>query len=228
MAIPLIPAAVAGLAKLGIGAKLASALGAAKGLVGLGGAAKAAGGVGSAMKAGSMIPGVLGSTGTRMAGQGLTNAAFKGGLGKTIFGEMSKGQIASRLAPDAIFGGLAALQTPGDIGDKLVAGSASALGGGLGGLALSRAAGAKGLGEGAQLAADFGGSILGDMGGMAVGDAVMRGKDKIMGGAGQTPYERMGAEQQAQFAEQIRRQTLAGAGLVPGVRDQFMYENGLG
>ena len=226
MAFPLIPAAVAGLAKLGIGAKLASALGAAKGLVGLGGAAKAAGGVGSAMKAGAMLPGVLGSTGTRMAGQGLTNAAFKGGLGKAIFGEMGKGQIAARLAPDAIFGGLAALQTPGDIGDKLIAGSASALGGGLGGIALGRAASR--FGDGASLAADFAGSIGGDMLGMSVGDGIQRGKDKLMGGSGQTAYERMSADQQAQFAEQIRRQTLAGAGLVPGVRDQFMYENGLG
>ncbi len=191
MAIPLIPAAVAGLAKLGIGTKLASALGAAKGLIGGAGASSA----------------------TRMAGQAL-------------FGGMTKGQIAARLAPDAIFGGVAALQTPGDLGDKLIAGSASAIGGGLGGLALGRAASR--FGDGASLAADFAGSIGGDMAGMAAGDALMRGKDKIMGGAGMTPYERMSADQQAQFAEQIRRQTLVGAGLVPGVRDQFMYENGLG
>jgi len=195
MAIPLIPAAVAGLAKLGIGAKLASALGAAKGLVAAGGLKTAA------------------TQGTRMAGSAL-------------FGGMTKGQIAARLAPDAIFGGVAALQTPGDIGDKLIAGGASAIGGGLGGLALGRAASR--FGEGASIAADFGGSILGDMGGMAVGDALLRGKDKLGGGNGLTPYERMSADQQAQFAEQIRRQTLAGAGLVPGVRDQFMYENGLG
>jgi hypothetical protein len=205
---------------------LGKAVAAAKGLVGLGGAAKAAGGVGSAIKAGSMIPGVIGTTGTRMAGQGLANAAFKGGLGKTIFGEMSKGQIAARLAPDAIFGGVAALQTPGDIGDKLIAGTTSALGGGLGGLALGRAT--QRFGDGVSLAADFGGSILGDMGGVVVGDTLQRGKDKLFGGAGQTAYERMSAEQQAQFAEQIRRQTLATAGLVPGVRDQYMYENGLG
>jgi len=191
MAIPLIPAALAGLAKLGIGTKLASAVGAAKGLTSGAGIASAG----------------------RMAGQAL-------------FGGMTKGQIAARLAPDAIFGGVAALQTPGDIGDKLIAGGASAIGGGLGGLALGRAASR--FGEGASIAADFGGSILGDMGGMAVGDALLRGKDKLGGGAGMTPYERMSADQQAQFAEQIRRQTLAGAGLVPGVRDQFMYENGLG
>ena len=205
---------------------LGKAVAGAKGLIGLGGAAKAAGGVGSARKAGAMLPGVLGSTGTRMAGQGLANAAFKGGLGKAVFGEMTKGQIAQRLVPDAIFGGVAALQTPGDIGDKLVAGSASALGGGLGGLALGRAA--ERFGPTAGLAADFGGSIIGDMGGMAVGDTIMRGKDKLMGGEGQTPYERMSTQQQAQFADQIRQQTLAGVGLVPGVRDQFMYENGLG
>ena len=206
---------------------LGKAVGLAKGLIGIGGAAKAAGGVGSAMKAGSMLPGVLGSTGTRMAGQGLANAAFKGGLGKTVFGEMTKGQIASRLAPDAIFGGLAAVQTPGDIGDKLIAGGASAIGGGMGGLVLSRAAGARGLGEGVQLAADFGGSILGDMGGMAAGDALMRGKDKLMGGAGVTPYERMSADQQAQFADQIRQQTLMGAGVLPGLQDRYFDNTGM-
>jgi hypothetical protein len=225
MAIPLIPAAAAGLAKLGIGAKLASALGAAKGLVGLGGV-KGAMGVGSAMKAGSSIPGVLGGTATRMAGQGLNNAAFQGGLGRAIFGEMGKGQIATRLAPDLVFGGLAAATTPGDIGDKLIAGSASAIGGGLGGIALGRAAGR--FGDTAGTLADMAGSIGGDYAGMMVGDTLQRGKDSLMGGAGQTAYERMNAQQQAQFAEQIRRQTAAGAGLVPGVRDEFMYSNGLG
>lgn len=226
MAFPLITAAGVLAAKLGIGAKLASALTAAKGLVGLGGAAKAAGGVGSAMKAGASIPGVLGGTGARMAGQGLNNAAFQGGLGKAIFGEMNKGQIVGRLAPDLMFGGLAAATTPGDIGDKLIAGGASAVGGGLGGIALGRAG--QRFGDTAGFMADMAGSIGGDMVGMSVGDGLQRGKDSLMGGSGQTAYERMSAEQQAQFAEQIRRQTLAGAGLVPGVRDQFMYENGLG
>ena len=226
MAFPLITAAGVLAAKLGIGAKLASALTAAKGLVGLGGAAKAAGGVGSAMKAGASIPGVLGGTGARMAGQGLNNAAFQGGLGKAIFGEMNKGQIVGRLAPDLMFGGLAAATTPGDIGDKLIAGGASAVGGGLGGIALGRAG--QRFGDTAGFMADMAGSIGGDMVGMSVGDGLQRGKDSLMGGSGQTAYERMSAEQQEQFAEQIRRQTLAGAGLVPGVRDQFMYENGLG
>ena len=209
MGIPLV--AAGGLALKGLMAKL-----------GIGTAAKAVmakGAIGAGLNSAGQVAAMHGP---RMAMSG----AFKSGLGNAVFGNMTKGQIAQRLVPDAIFGGVAALQTPGDIGDKLVAGSASALGGGLGGLALGRAA--ERFGPTASLAADFGGSILGDMGGMAVGDTIMRGKDKLMGGAGQTPYERMSTQQQAEFAEQIRRQTLAGAGLVPGVRDQFMYENGLG
>ncbi len=207
--------------------KLGGALTAAKGLLGLGGAVKAAGGVGSAMKAGAMLPGVLGSTGTRMAGQGLANAAFKGGLGKAVFGQMGKGEIIGRLAPDAMFGGLAALQTPGDIGDKLIAGTTSALGGGLGGIALSRGASRLGINGMGNYMADMAGSIGGDVVGMGIGDGLMRGKDKIAGGAGQTPYERMSAEQQAQFADQIRQQTLAGAGLVPGVQQQYFDNTGM-
>ena len=221
MPAPVAIAAVPLLAKLGIGAKLGSALSAAKGLVGLG-AAKGA-------TTQLVIPGLTAAangTGARMAGQGLANAAFKGGLGKAIFGEMGKGQIAARLAPDVMFGGLAAVTTPGDIGDKLIAGGASAIGGGLGGLALGRAA--QRYGDTASMMADMAGSIGGDYAGMMVGDTLQRGKDRIMGGAGQTAYERMSAKEQEQFAEQIRRQTIAGAGLVPGVRDEFMYANGLG
>ena len=162
-----------------------------------------------------------------MTAGGLKTAATQGTrmAGNALFGGMTKGQIASRLAPDAIFGGLAALQTPGDIGDKVIAGGASALGGGLGGLALGRAASR--FGEGASLAADFAGSIGGDMVGMGIGDGIMRGKDRLAGGLGQTPYERMSAEQQAQFAAQIRQQTLSGAGLIPGVQQQYFDNTGM-
>ena len=200
---------------------LGKAVAGAKGLIGLGAAKGAASQL--------VIPGLTAAAkgnATRMAGQGLANAAFKGGLGKAIFGEMGKGQIAARLAPDLMFGGLAAATTPGDIGDKLIAGSASAVGGGLGGIALGRAA--QKYGDTASMVADMAGSIGGDYAGMMVGDTLQRGKDRVMGGTGQTAYERMSAQQQAEFAEQIRRQIIAGAGMVPGVRDEFMYANGLG
>ena len=192
------------------------------------GGVKTAGAVGAALKlglAGKAAGGVAAGTGARMAGQGLANAAFKGGLGKAIFGEMGKGQIAARLAPDLMFGGLAAATTPGDIGDKLIAGSASAVGGGLGGIALGRAAGR--FGDTAGMMADMAGSIGGDYAGMMVGDTLQRGKDRVMGGAGQTAYERMSAEQQAQFAEQIRQQTLGGAGLIPGVQERYFDNTGM-
>ncbi len=226
----IIPAAGALAAKFGIGAKLTSALTAAKGLFGLGGAAKATAGVGSAMKMGAMAPGVVAGNGSRMAAQKLaemavTNPAFKSGIGKALFGTMDKGQIINRLAPDAFFGGLAALQTPGDLGDKLIAGTTSAVGGGLGGLALGRAG--QRFGNTAGFMADMAGSIGGDMVGMSVGDGLQRGKDSLMGGSGQTAYERMSAQQQAEFAEQIRQQTLAGVGLVPGVRERYFDNTGL-
>jgi hypothetical protein len=189
--------------------------------LGIGGAkAAAAKGLGAGVNAAGKFASIQGP---RMAASG----AFKQGLGNAVFGDMTKGQIAARLAPDAFFGGVAALQTPGDLGDKLIAGGTSALGGGIGGLALSRGAARLGLGEGAQIAADFGGSFIGDMGGMVVGDGLQRGKDKLMGGAGQTAYERMSAEQQAQFVDQIRRQTLAGVGLVPGIQDRYFDSTGM-
>ena len=189
--------------------------------LGIGAAAKAAlakGAIGAGLNSAGQVAAVHGP---RMAMSG----AFKSGLGRAVFGEMGKGQIAARLAPDLMFGGLAAATTPGDLGDKLIAGGTSAIGGGLGGIALGRAG--QRFGNTAGFLADTAGSIGGDYAGMMVGDSLQRGKDSLMGGAGQTAYERMSAEQQAAFAEQIRQQTLAGIGLVPGVRDQYMYGNGL-
>lgn len=155
----------------------------------------------------------------RMAGAILNKL---GGASKDLlFGGMNKGQIAGRLAPDAFFGVLAATQTPGDLGDKLIAGGASAIGGGLGGLAVGRAVGKMGGGEVLQTMADFAGSIGGDYGGMYVGDQIMRGKDVLAGGQGLTPYERMGADQQAQFAADLEQRILAQYGLLPGTREQY-------
>ena len=214
MAFPLIPAGIAALGKLGLGAKLAGAFGAAKGLVG-GAAAKQLAIPGLGMAAKGMAP--------RMAG----DAMFKSGIGNAIFGQMGKGEIMGRLAPDVMFGGMAALQTPGDIGDKLIAGGTSALGGGLGGIALSRGASRLGINGMGNYMADMAGSIGGDVVGMGIGDNLMRGKDMLGGGQGMTPYERMSAEQQKQFAAQIRQQTLSGAGAIPGVQERYFDNTGM-
>ncbi len=189
--------------------------------LGIGGAkAAAARGLGAGINAAGKYASVQGP---RMAASG----AFKKGLGNAVFGNMDKGEIIGRLAPDAMFGGLAALQTPGDIGDKLIAGTTSALGGGLGGIALSRGASRLGINGVGNYMADMAGSIGGDMVGMGLGDNLMRGKDIIAGGQGMTPYERMSEEQQRQFAEQIRQQTLSGAGLVPGVQQRYFDNTGM-
>ena len=45
-----------------------------------------------------------------------------------------------------------------------------------------------------------------------------------MGGEGRTAYERMSDEQQRQFAEQIRQQTIMGAGsMIPGMQNQYTF-----
>ena len=151
-------------------------------------------------------------------------------LGDVFIGSqlMNKpGALAMRLAPDVAFGALAAATTPGDYADKLIAGSTQAIGGGLTGLMMGR--GAKRLGASDEIAGlvDMGGSVLGDFAGMAVGDTLQRGKDKVLGGEGLTAYERMSKEQQDAFAQQVQAQTLAGLGYVPGVQEQYLAQLGL-
>ena len=133
-------------------------------------------------------------------------------------GQVTRNAVIGRLAPDAAFGVLAATQTPGDAFDKATAFTASTLGGGLGG-ALTTAATRGKLGVMGELIGGYGGDMLG----MHVGDMVTRGKDKLMGGEGMTPYERMGAAQQKQYADELEQQFLAQYGLlVPGTREQYL------
>ena len=69
------------------------------------------------------------------------------------------GEMTARLSMDALGGLMAAAYTPGDLGDKLIAGTASTIGGAAGGLALGKIGG-PGL---TGVALDFAGSIGGDM-----------------------------------------------------------------
>ena len=142
----------------------------------------------------------------------------------------STADLAMRLGYDAVFGGLAAAQTPGDIGDKAIAGLMSAGGGGVGGLALGRLGGKN---QYLTNVLDMAGSIGGDFGGMALSDASLRLKDRVGGGMGQTPWEKMGSEQQADYAKELEQQILRQYGIFPGTREQyarddFMIDNGLG
>ncbi len=130
----------------------------------------------------------------RMAGQAL----------KFLTKDISKGEMAFRLGTDAIGGGMAMMYTPGDIGDKLIAGAASTVGGAAGGLALGKLGGPGMLGN----ALDIVGSIGGDIGASVVGEQVMKGKSAIQGQGFKSPYEKIGEAQQKQMEEEIRKQIL--------------------
>lgn len=131
-------------------------------------------------------------------------------------GKITAGSIAGRFAPDALFGVMAATQTPGDMFDKGIALAASTLGGGLGGVAVTSATKGR-LGSVGEII----GGMSGDMIGMNAGDMISRGKDKLMGGKGQTAWERMGDEQQAQYAAELEQQILRQYGLLQGTREQY-------
>lgn len=128
------------------------------------------------------------------------------------------GEMILRVLPDVGFGVMAGVQTPGDLTDKLIAGGTQALGGVTGGLLGGK------LGGKNQLLAnvlDIGGSYAGDFGGVMIGDNAQRLKDKLMGGEGLTAWERMSAEQQAQYAQELEQQILTQYGLIPGTREQY-------
>lgn len=115
----------------------------------------------------------------RMAGNAL--GFFTKGVGK--------GEMAARLMGDGLGGLMAAAYTPGDLGDKLIAGTASTIGGAAGGLVLGK------LGRGnpiAGLALDFAGSVGGDIGASVLGEQVMKAKSAAQGEGFLTPYEKLG------------------------------------
>ena len=141
----------------------------------------------------------------RMAGKALEAL-------KWLFKDQGAGEIALRIVPDVGFGVLEGVLTPGDLGDKIIAGSGTALGGMTGGLALGK------LGMGNPVATqmlDLAGSVGGDFAGRYVAEGLQRGKDKAMGGKGQTAYERMSEEQFEKMKEEASRQVLAEMGLLP-------------
>ncbi len=145
---------------------------------------------------------------------------FAGDALKWLFKDMGKGEIAMRIAPDLMFGGLEAAMTPGDIGDKVIAGTGSALGGSMGGVLLGKMGGTGALGT----VLDMAGSIGGDMVGREASSALLRGKDKLMGGEGRTPYEKMSEQQQLELLQAGKTQALAELGLLPGNFQEYLVD----
>ena len=50
---------------------------------------------------------------------------------------------------------------------------------------------------------------------------ITRGLDKMTGGPGLTDFEKMAQKDQEKFIEQIQRETLANAGLIPGLNPAY-------
>lgn len=180
-----------------------------KGLTGIGALGKAATSTAAvgAFGKGAAMKGALGSLGSRMAASKFaTNAASL--MPKT------GADWAMRVAPDAIFGTMAGAMTPGDFGDKLIAGTTATAGGALGGLALRGAVGgvAPGIMKNAvaDITTEMVGGIGGDIAAQGVADSIMRIK-----GGGTTPYEKMAAQQQRELEQQILSRYLSGKGGYP-------------
>ena len=132
--------------------------------------------------------------------------------------DLGKGELTLRLGQDALGGLMAAAYTPGDLGDKLIAGTASTIGGAAGGLALGKLGGSGLVGTGLDMAGSIGGDILASR----VGEEVMKGKSYMQGEGYMSPYEKLGAEQQQALAAAIQKDVLRQYGLmVPGAPMQY-------
>ena len=190
-------------------------------LIPLAGALKGLTGIGGAVKLGAKggLAYAKGKYAKRMAGDALKKS------GKFLLNNMgsNKAEVAARVGPDIVFSGLTALNTPGDLGDKLIAGTTQAAGSVIGGVGAGGLAKNLGAGAMAQIGADYAGSILGDYAGMYTGDALMRAK-----GGGMTPYERLAAEGDLQRQREIEERLMQAYGLA-GHRplDPFLADNGL-
>ena len=162
-------------------------------------------------------------------GKGLTKVnpfARKAMQSLANMSSQDKTNLAFRVFPDIAFAGLETYLNPGDAVEKGLAGLGSGGGSLAGGIALSKLAG-KNQALGTLL--DIVGSIGGDMGGRYLSDMTARGYNKLKGGEALTAYERMGAEQQKQFKEEVEAQLLAELGLLPSSTQQFLLnQNNIG
>jgi hypothetical protein len=120
-----------------------------------------------------------------------------------------------RLGPDAIFGTMAAVNTPGDFVDKAIAGGSQAIGSVGLGLAASKMPGIRGTAM--EGMADMMGSIGGDFAGMYTGDALLRAK-----GGGTTPWEKVQMEGNEQMRRELEQQIMAQYGIA-GYRPHSMF-----
>lgn len=186
-------------------------------LKGLLAAKKIAGAAGAAKQL--TIPGLTAATKTAAATAGkqgiLGNVKRYAGDMMTDYlgGKPTVRNLAENFGLDAAFGVYAGFNEPGDLGDKVIRGLATAGSGGLGGAAttvgLSKLTGKMPTGF-ARQATEFGGAMLGDQVGYSIADSLQRAKN-----SGLTAWEQEALRQEMEMAY--------GQG-----GDPFLYEQGLG
>ena len=140
---------------------------------------------------------------TRMAGGFMKwlKESAKHGVG--AYDNLGPASYALRYGPDVFFGGMAGLQTPGDAGDKIIAGLTDTASNVLGGIALTGLTRARGsLGA----VTDMTGSVAGMYAGFPIADTLMRTKDSLTGGSGQTPYEKLDEQRRREIEQNILAQ----------------------
>ena len=143
---------------------------------------------------------------TRMAGkflEWLKNSARYGvGLADDVESNIPA-MMALRFGPDVFFGTMAGMQTPGDLGDKLIAGITDTAASSLGGVALTGITRRKGT---MGAVTDMIGSTAGMYAGFPITDTLMRTKDSLSGGTGQTPYEKLDEKRRREIEQNILAQ----------------------
>ena len=150
-------------------------------------------------------------------------------------GKLSGMEKLMRFGPDIGFGAMAAVQTPGDLVDKSIAFGSVAGGGLLGGLGSAGAVRHFGKGkmspedlQSAMGFADMFGSLGGDLIAYPAGESVARVKDKMMGGQGETGWERLSRKEQQEMRKQMEADILRQYGIFPGTRsDDYLAQLGL-
>ena len=178
------------------------------------------------LKAGAAVSKALG--GARFAGTKLAEKLgpnFAKAFPKEINGVPLPGRgIVGSVLPDVGFGVMSGMMQPGDLGDKLIAGTTDAvLGMGLTG----GTRGFLGLRPGTALSntIEMGGGMASGIASYPVSEALLRIK-----GGGQSPYDKLQTEQYAAMQQQIKddlyAQMMAG-NRTPYIQDPFLSENGL-
>ena len=135
----------------------------------------------------------------------------------------NKADVAWSVLPDVGFGVMTGAMTPGDLGDKLIAGTTDAvIGAGMTG-GLRGATGATGaLGT----AIEWGGGMASGFASYPVAEQLLRVK-----GGGKSPYDKLQEEQykvlRAEVEREVLNQLMRGQ-RTPVVGDPFLQQNGLG